>query len=269
MRSSLLVISIALVVAASARGSEEEFLPWREVRIAMDGNDQTGKLLFTAKTRAFIFQEIRVEAFGKEHAIAKEMLDKLTDFPLDSLVTTHEAGFERLGGHMVHFKFKKVHFDKNRGAIETRIVLSITKNKGPVISEPSEKVLKAAAPAVGHFARVEIRGVLHVAADQSGEIILALVTLNPQGPGTKVFNLEFPEDPALRKLARSLHGQTVVLSGESRPPELDLISGDHVPLRVISGSRDIRSGGIVIRRQLIAGEGSVIIVRSLEAAHAK
>lgn len=123
--------------------SEEEHLVWQEVKITSPERKDTGKVVFSAKTDGKAYLSIDIEAFGKSHAVPKEMLEKLADFPLSSLTTTHEAGYERLGGHMVHFKLKRVDFT-TRVPRESTITLSITKGRGVTLSGPSQKPLAAA-----------------------------------------------------------------------------------------------------------------------------
>jgi hypothetical protein len=136
------------VLAAGNRwhASEEEFLPWSEVRIVGAERKQTGKVVFSAKMAADKFQEVSLEAFGKQSALAKEDLQKLNGFPLSSLVTTHEAGYEVLGGHTVHFKLKKVYYDKPgeimAALIEESITVSVSRGKGLKARAPTQRVLK-------------------------------------------------------------------------------------------------------------------------------
>src|SRR5262245_44021737 len=118
MRSLSLAVVLALPAFLSA--SEEEFLPWSEVRVTCADREETGKVVFAAKMSGDKFKEITIEAFGREHKIAQGLRDKLTGFPVSSLATTHEAGFERLGGHMVHFRFKKTEVDKQGTAVEVQ-----------------------------------------------------------------------------------------------------------------------------------------------------
>jgi hypothetical protein len=168
---------------------------------------------FSAKVRGDKFQEITIQAFDQEHRIEGDLLAKLSGFPLASLQTTHEAGFERLGGHMVHFKLKKVALDKDKGLVETRIVLSVSKGKGPVVSEARETFLKATVPAApaGDFLRVELRGKLKVHFDARREIGSADVTVSLPG---SFGMLVLPKEPALRKAMKELDGQNVIVTGE-------------------------------------------------------
>ena len=147
MRTILTVFVVVLGAGSWGVASEEDFLPWSEVRIVAAQRKQTGKVVFAAKTAGEKFQEVQLEAFGKQFTLAKDDLQKLNGFPLSSLVTTHEAGYEMLGGHTVHFKFKKVYYDKpgdkSATLIEEKITVSVSRGKGLKISAPKQRVLNA------------------------------------------------------------------------------------------------------------------------------
>src|SRR5262245_8356772 len=83
-------------VEGRLRASEEEFLTWSEVRIVGAERKDTGKVVFSAKTAGKNYEAVTIEAFGKQFTVAKEDLQKLNGFPLNSLAITHEAGYERL-----------------------------------------------------------------------------------------------------------------------------------------------------------------------------
>jgi hypothetical protein len=139
---------VAFVAALAAGGwlgaSEEEILPWSEVRIVGPERKDTGTIVFSAKTAGDTFQEVRIEAFGKTFTVAKEDLPKLAGFPLNSLAITHEAGYEELGGHTVYFKMKRLFYDREKRLIEERIALSVSRGKGLSIPERKQHALKAA-----------------------------------------------------------------------------------------------------------------------------
>ena len=132
----------ALALVGVARASEEEFLPWSEVRIVMAERKETGQVVLTAKMAGGKFGQIDIEAFGKQHKAEREHLEKLNGFPLSSLVTTHEAGYERLGGHTIHFKLKTIQYDAAGRLIEKNVVLLLSHGKGLEVSGPRERVLK-------------------------------------------------------------------------------------------------------------------------------
>jgi hypothetical protein len=143
-RAFLFTLAIAFGAGTPLAASEEEILPWSEVRIAGPERKDTGTVAFAAKAAGNTFQEVRIEAFGKAFTVAKEDLPKLAGFPLNSLVITHEAGYERLGGHTVHFKMKRLFSDPQKRLIEERIILSVSRGKGLSIAEPTQQVVKEA-----------------------------------------------------------------------------------------------------------------------------
>ncbi len=146
MRARILLFAFLTVLGAGGGlgASEKEFLPWSEVRIVGAERKDTGKVVFTAKTAGDKYQEVSIEAFGKRLELAKDDLQKLNGFPLNSLAITHEAGCEILGGHTVHFKMKMVYYDKAARLIEERVTVSVSQGKGLAVSERKQQVLKEA-----------------------------------------------------------------------------------------------------------------------------
>lgn len=136
-------IALGLLCSSRLGASEEEHLIWQEVKITSPERKDTGKVVFSAKTDGTAYLSVEIEAFGTSHAVPKEMLEKLADYPLSSLATTHEAGYERLGGHTVHFKFKRVDFTA-RVPMENTVTLSVNKGRGVTLSGPSQKPQAAA-----------------------------------------------------------------------------------------------------------------------------
>src|SRR5262245_12797299 len=103
----VMVLTCAALMPGSILASEEEFLEYSEIRVVSQERKDTGKVVFAVKASEDKILAVNIEAFGKKFDVAKDDLEKLAEFPLTSLVITHEAGYERTGGHMVHFKFKK------------------------------------------------------------------------------------------------------------------------------------------------------------------
>jgi hypothetical protein len=145
MRRVTLAAVLGLVGFTPLAASEEEHLVWQEVKITAPERKDTGKVVFSAKTDAEgqAYVSIEIEAFGKMHKVPKETLDKLAAYPLSGLATSHEAGYERLGGHTVHFKFKKLDFTADVPR-ESTMTLSVSKGRGVTLSGPSQKPLAAA-----------------------------------------------------------------------------------------------------------------------------
>jgi hypothetical protein len=134
--------ALAVVLSGGLQASEEEFLEWSEVRIVAPERKDTGRVVFFAKTAEAKFAAIQIEAFGKKYEVEKEHLEKLAGFPLHSLATTHEAGYERLGGHTVHFKLKTIQYDPAGRLVEDRVVLSVSRGRGVAVSGPQRHVIK-------------------------------------------------------------------------------------------------------------------------------
>lgn len=134
--ASLVVIGFGSVLFAS----EEEFLVWNEVRIVSPKRDDTGQVVFVAKTEGSEYREITIEAFGKKFSVENEHLASFKGFPLSSLVTTHEAGYERLGGHTVHFKFKRAFYDPDGKLVQEHARVSVSRGKALTIAKPSRVV---------------------------------------------------------------------------------------------------------------------------------
>ena len=134
---------VLLVAVRQLPGSEEESLVWNDVRIVSPEREDTGKVVFAAKSANGRFETITIEAFGKTHVVDRDDLNKLSDFPLGSLRTTHEAGYERLGGHTIHFKMSYVKYDEQKRLFEHRVTLSVSKGRGIAITGPTSVAVDA------------------------------------------------------------------------------------------------------------------------------
>jgi hypothetical protein len=132
-------LAIILLVTSAACGSEEEFLAWSQVSITAVTREDTGRVTFTAELRDDAWRKVEAEAFGKKHSLSEAQCAKLAGFPLSSIRTTHEAGYPKLGGHTVYFKFKK-QFYRDTALVETEVIISISREKGLDVSEPRERV---------------------------------------------------------------------------------------------------------------------------------
>ena len=76
------------------------------------------------------YKAISISAFGEQFKVEGPQLSaKLRGLALNTLSITHEAGYEQLGGHTVHFKMKRDHFQQTKRRVE-EIVISVSKGKG-------------------------------------------------------------------------------------------------------------------------------------------
>ena len=125
MKSLRLILGLPLVCCLSGgqvSASEEEYLDqYSEFRVVGTERKDTGKVVFAAKADREKILSVSVEAFGKKYSLSNEELEQISGFPLSSLTISHEAGYERTGGHMVHFRLKS-------GG--EKALISVTETKG-------------------------------------------------------------------------------------------------------------------------------------------
>src|SRR5688572_29140877 len=126
MRHLAFLLAFVVVAGPAAYASEEEFLGWAEVRIIGAEREDVGRVTFTAEVRDDAWRKVEAEAFGKKFSLDPKQCERLRGFPLSSIKTTHEAGYEQLGGHTVHFKFRKT-FYRDANLVEADVVISISR----------------------------------------------------------------------------------------------------------------------------------------------
>jgi hypothetical protein len=129
---------VLLLGTAVVCASEEECLPWQEVRIVCAERAETGKVELMAIASTNGYRQVEIVAFGKKHTVPATDLAKLRGFPLAGLQTTHEAGYEELGGHTVHLRLKRENCVPG-GWVEETVVISVSRGKGLAISEPRQR----------------------------------------------------------------------------------------------------------------------------------
>jgi hypothetical protein len=136
----ILIAAGLLLSSLAAYGSEEEFLPWEQVRIVSPEREDTGRVSFTAEVREGEWRSVEIDAFGRQFKLNDEQLHQLAGFPLSSLRTTHEGGYPLLGGHTVHFKFDKTHYRDER-LTRSGVVISVNRGRGLEVSEPRHQTV--------------------------------------------------------------------------------------------------------------------------------
>ncbi len=137
--SSLLAAITATLPPVFA--SEEEFLPWKEVRIICAERDAPGTVELRAHMVGNEYATVAITAFGKKHELAANDLKKLREFPLQDLRLTHEAGYEELGGHTVHLRLHRTFYEAGQ-LVEEMVIVSVSKGKGLFVNEPRRRVLQ-------------------------------------------------------------------------------------------------------------------------------
>ena len=129
------MLTLTALATLPAFASEEDTLQWTSVTIQCGLTPEAGDISFEARTGETGWAACTVRAFGKEYVLPEAALAKLKGFPLSSLETTHEAGYEELGGHTVHFRFfRTVNNPENK--VVTEIIYVSVNKKGVSVSEP-------------------------------------------------------------------------------------------------------------------------------------
>ena len=136
-------IMIALLLAATtpaftATASEAESLVWTSVVIQCGKTPEAGDISCEIKTGEKGWEKFVIQAFGKTHSLSSTDLATLEGFPLSSLRTSHEAGYEILGGHTVSFRFDRTFYNPQKKLVTEIIYVSVTKN-GVTVSDRQTK----------------------------------------------------------------------------------------------------------------------------------
>ena len=118
-----------------AFASEEDSLGWTSAVIQCGKTQAAGDISCEIRTGEKGWEKFVIQAFGKPHALTESELTKLGGFPLASLRTTHEAGYEKLGGYTVHFRFDRTFYNADKKLVTEVIYISVNK-KGLRVSEP-------------------------------------------------------------------------------------------------------------------------------------
>jgi hypothetical protein len=132
------MLALTALATLPAIASEEDSLEWTSVTIQCGRTPEAGEISCEARTGEMGWAACTVRAFGKEYVLPEAALAKLKGFPLSSLETTHEAGYEELGGYTVHFRFARTIRNPENKVVTEIIYISVNKN-GISVSEPRPK----------------------------------------------------------------------------------------------------------------------------------
>ncbi|MCX6880581.1 MAG: hypothetical protein NTW21_43265 [Verrucomicrobia bacterium] len=141
MKSTMIaagMLTLTALATLPAIASEEDSLKWTSVIIQCGRTPEAGNISCEARTGEMGWAACTVRAFGKEYVLPEAALAKLKGFPLSSLETTHEAGYEELGGYTVHFRFARTVNNPENKVVTEIIYVSVNKN-GISVSEPRPK----------------------------------------------------------------------------------------------------------------------------------
>lgn len=129
------MLTLTALATLPAGASEEDFLEWTAVTIQCGRTPEAGEISCEARAGEMGWAACTVRAFGKEYVLPEAALAKLKGFPLSSLETTHEVGYEELGGYTVHFRFARTVRNPENKEVTEIIYVSVNKN-GLSVSEP-------------------------------------------------------------------------------------------------------------------------------------
>lgn len=129
-----IILGLALL-SGMTFASEEEFLGWSSASVQLSGTRDAGQVCVNAAEESGTWSSFAISAFGKVHQLSDEELAMLSGFPLSSLRTTHEQGYEELGGYTIHFRFERTFYRPSYELVSEIIYVSVNRT-GLSVSEP-------------------------------------------------------------------------------------------------------------------------------------
>jgi hypothetical protein len=136
MNRTFCVLLLLAALRLTSAASEEESVPWQSVTVKSAELPVVGIVTIEASTQGGAYQKLTVAAFGRTHALAAADLKRLEGFPLSSLTLTHEAGYAPLGGHTLHLKLNRTHYNEAKKLTEEVIIISVPRDAALTVSEP-------------------------------------------------------------------------------------------------------------------------------------
>jgi hypothetical protein len=130
-----ITVALLLLLVGATFASEEEFLDWTSVSVQVEETPGAGEISVSATVESGVWRSFTINAFGKIHALNEDELSGLSGFPLSSMRTTHEQGYEELGGYTVHFRFEKIFYSEEGELISEIIYVSVNR-EGLSVLEP-------------------------------------------------------------------------------------------------------------------------------------
>lgn len=126
---------VLLLLVSSTFASEEEFLDWTSASVQVSETSEAGELSVIAALESGAWSSFTINVFGKTHVLSDGELSALSGFPLSSMRTTHEQGYEELGGYTVHFRFDRTFYNEENELVSEIIYVSVNRD-GLSVSEP-------------------------------------------------------------------------------------------------------------------------------------
>jgi len=138
MKKEILILIITAFFSAQTFAAEEDFLNWTAVTIQCGNTPEAGSISCEIQTGETGWKKFSVKAFGNTYNLTDNDLTKLKGFPLSSMQTTHCAGYERLGGYSISFRFSNTFYNNEKKLITETVRVTVNKKK-ITISKPQTK----------------------------------------------------------------------------------------------------------------------------------
>jgi len=135
MNPRFLLLALLILSSITSSASEELVLGWNSVSLKILGAKEAGTVFLKIDCPEGVWKTFEFECFGKSYSLTEQELENLREFPLSSLNTTHEGGWEILGGYTIHFKFHRIYYDEEMNLVRKDVVVSVNK-EGYEVSEP-------------------------------------------------------------------------------------------------------------------------------------
>ncbi|MEM7792233.1 MAG: hypothetical protein AAF546_12590 [Verrucomicrobiota bacterium] len=135
MKARLLLLAFLILSSITSSASEELSLGWDSVSLEIPGAEEAGLVSLEIECPEGIWKTFKFECFGESYSLTEKELENLREFPLSSLNTTHEGGWEILGGYTIHFKFHRIYYDEEMNLVRQDVAVSVNK-EGYTVSKP-------------------------------------------------------------------------------------------------------------------------------------
>ncbi len=140
MKTNITLIGVFILTSISSMASEEEFMGWNSISLDIAETNEAGQISLEIECHKGIWKKFKFQCFGKSYTLTEKELENLKEFPLSSLSTTHEGGYEILGGYTIHFKFHRIYYDGMKNLVRSDIAVSVNR-KGYKVHEPINRNL--------------------------------------------------------------------------------------------------------------------------------
>jgi hypothetical protein len=123
----LFTVLIFGLVSQNAIASETEVLTWKFINLKFDDGDDNTSL--EADTDGQKYQKFVINTFDRRFELSPDELKMIEGFPISSLETRHEGGYEGYGGPLKTFKLSRSYY-RRHGESDRVVFITISKEDG-------------------------------------------------------------------------------------------------------------------------------------------